>query len=111
MTTRDYHHDLLRDNPPAQLGYDTLTGPSTFTQYCFPPNCPEETFPYDKYNLGYTNEQKATYDRGLSRLLAHKQVQRDDFWGSCPVFNSGMLPLPANFMKYDLDYVIPYPGY
>ncbi len=94
---------LQRDTPPQRLGYETLVGPSTFTQYCFAPNCPDMPFTKDQYESWYTNQQLEAFDVGLLRFLKSRQIERDDNPAGCPVFNSSMGPLTnGNLMKYEL---------
>jgi hypothetical protein len=96
-----------QDYPPAQLSYNTLTLPSTFTNYCYQPNCPTAPFPYDKYKAWYTAKQKTDYAIGMQRYLQSRQPQYDNDPAGCPVFNSNMAPLAVNYLHYGGDSINP----
>jgi len=93
---------LTQDYPPAQLSYTTLTLPSTFTQYCFAPDCPTQPFPYDKYDPTYTAKQKKDYQVGLNRYIQSRQVEYDNNPAIVtPLLNSGPYALKTNYMSYN----------
>lgn len=96
---------IQRDIPPQHLGYQTLVGPSTFTQYCFPPDCPDLPFTTADYSSTYTNKQIEDFNVGLQRFMDSRQIERDNFPAACPVYMSYMGPPSAgNYLRYE------YPG-
>lgn len=89
---------LTRSTPLEHLGYDTLVGPATFTQYCFPVNCATMPFSVASYSEEYTKQQEEKYELGVKRFIDSRQIMED--YTENPVFNSGMRSLPANYMHY-----------
>lgn len=90
--------------PYNYLNYNTLNRPSTFTNTCFSPNCPQP-LPYAD-NLKSPDQDKFVkmltdrYNIGLQRYIDSRVPSRFDNLNNLPIFNSNMGPLPSNYMKY-----------
>ena len=87
---------LLSDYPFQHLTNNGLTHPSTYTNLCFSPNCPNEppSFPYTKE---YTEMQRKIQEKGTALYVEHRQphLNRDIM-----VFNSNMRPVYPNYLTY-----------
>lgn len=88
--------------PYNYLNYNTLNIPSTFTNTCFPLNCPQPA-PYSdriKNNREYVDMLTKRYEIGLKRYLDSRQPGIFDNLNNYPVYNSNMAKLPSNYMNY-----------
>ena len=90
--------------PYNYLNYNTLNRPPTFTNTCFPPNCPQPAPYIDKLKNpdqdAYVNMLNERYNIGFKRLVDNYQPSRLDNLNSYPIFNSNMGSLPTNYMNY-----------
>jgi hypothetical protein len=90
--------------PYSYLNYNTLNRPPTFTNTCFPPNCPQP-MPYidrlkNANQQDYVNMLTERYNIGFKRLIDSREPNRFDNLNNYPIYNSNMGPLPSNYMNY-----------
>jgi hypothetical protein len=109
----NYYDTLKLNYPPNSIGFNTLTKPSTFTDYCFEPQCATVNFPYNLYSASYTEKLNNKYINGLDKYMSSRQIESNNvltdnngrvvkIFENSPVFNSNMTPLPVNFLLYKL---------
>ena len=97
MSYSNLNSNLQRDYPYLRLGYNTLNRPSTFTDYCYFPDCPNVQYPINKFNKQYTQAQIKDFVTGIKRYTEGYKSDRDDNLNGCPVFNSNMKMPTKNY--------------
>ena len=90
--------------PPPYLNYDTMTHPSTFTQYEY--TRPQE--PNKQSIQAYVQLQNDRLKLGKERYDGSRKFERDyDILAVSPVYNSNMHPLKTNYMAYNMFVNVP----
>jgi hypothetical protein len=90
--------------PFQHINYGTLSGPQTFTDYCFYPDCPSYKFPMNNFNAAFTQQQLNKEQLGLQRWN-NSEYSRYPNQGTAsslaqPVYTSNTNVLDNNFMRY-----------
>ena len=88
--------ELLSYYPVKYITNNGLTRPSTFSDYCFTPNCPN-LITYGPYDSVYSDIEKYKLNLGMFIYESSRQPQLNPY---ISVYNSNINPIYPNYMKY-----------